>query len=103
MLRLLRDDLGAKTFKAENRRFRDAGRLLAASRDAEVKMQTLAALERRFGGELPLAPSRAWAGCCGPSATRPPPPSRPRRGGDRRRDRADRGRRRPDPRLAAAA
>ena len=60
MLRLLREDLGTKTFKAENRRFRDAGRLLAASRDAEVKIQTLAALERRFGGELPLAPSRAW-------------------------------------------
>jgi CYTH domain-containing protein/CHAD domain-containing protein len=61
VLRLVRADLGEKDFRAENRRFRDAGRLLSASRDAEVKLETLKGLEERFGGELPLAPALAWS------------------------------------------
>ncbi len=60
VLRLLRSDLGEKAFRSENRRYRDAGRLLSASRDAEVKVETLRGLERRFGGELPPAPALAW-------------------------------------------
>jgi CHAD domain-containing protein len=60
VLRLVREGLGEETFAAENRRYRDAGRLLAATRDAEVKVETLAALEERFGEEMPQAPSREW-------------------------------------------
>jgi CYTH domain-containing protein/CHAD domain-containing protein len=60
VLRLVRADLGEKRFRAENRRFRDAGRLLSASRDAEVKLETLSGLEERFGGELPVAAALAW-------------------------------------------
>ena len=43
LLRLVRHELGSKRFRAENRRYRDAGRLLSGSRDAEVKLETLAA------------------------------------------------------------
>jgi CHAD domain-containing protein len=60
VLRLVREGLGEETFGAENRRYREAGRLLAASRDAEVKVETLAALEERFGGEMPQGAARAW-------------------------------------------
>lgn len=60
VLRLVRTDLGKKTFRAENRRYREAGRLLSDSRDAEVRLETLRALEARFGGDLPLAPALAW-------------------------------------------
>jgi CYTH domain-containing protein/CHAD domain-containing protein len=61
VLRLLRADLGEKTFRAENRRYRDAGRLLADSRDAEVRLETLQGLEDRFEGELPPAAALTWA------------------------------------------
>jgi CHAD domain-containing protein len=60
VLRLIREELGQELFKAENRRFRDAGRLLAESRDAGVKLETLAALQNRFGDDLPDAPSERW-------------------------------------------
>jgi CYTH domain-containing protein/CHAD domain-containing protein len=43
-LRLVREGLGEKTFKRENRALRDAARTLSASRDAEVKLATLDAL-----------------------------------------------------------
>jgi CHAD domain-containing protein len=59
--RLIRDELGERTFRAENRRYRDAGRLFSSSRDAEVKLETLAGLEERFGDELPAAASRGWS------------------------------------------
>jgi CHAD domain-containing protein len=59
--RLIRDELGEKTFRAESRRYRDAGRLLSRSRDAEVKLETLAGLQERFGDELPAAASRGWS------------------------------------------
>jgi CYTH domain-containing protein/CHAD domain-containing protein len=58
VLRLSRRELGEDLFDAENRRYRDAGRLLSGSRDAEVKLQTLNGLEEHFGRELPSA----WAG-----------------------------------------
>jgi CYTH domain-containing protein/CHAD domain-containing protein len=54
-LRLIREELGEKTFKTENRALRDAGRLLSASRDAEVKLETLAALAKAEGDAPPTA------------------------------------------------
>ena len=54
-LRLIREELGEKTFKRENRALRDAGRLLSASRDAEVKLATLDGLVE---GDRRRAPRR---------------------------------------------
>ena len=59
-LRLVRDELGEKTFKRENRALRDAGRLLSASRDAEVKLETLDALVASDAGEAPAGPTALW-------------------------------------------
>jgi CHAD domain-containing protein len=59
VLRLVRDPLGDEVYRAENDRYRDAAQLLSGARDAEVKLETLAALEERFDGRLPrpgLAP-----------------------------------------------
>ena len=61
ILRLVRDELGEKAYRAENRDYRDAGRLLSASRDAEVKLATLTALGERFGDSLSQGQARAWA------------------------------------------
>ncbi|MEX2107154.1 MAG: CHAD domain-containing protein [Solirubrobacterales bacterium] len=61
ILRLSRDGLGGKLFRAENRRYRDSGQLLSVSRDAEAKLEALAALGQRFGGEFPGDARRAWA------------------------------------------
>jgi len=58
-LRLVRDDLGAKTFKRENRALRDAARTLSASRDAEVKLATLDALAAG-DGDVPPAATALW-------------------------------------------
>ncbi|MBK8293385.1 MAG: CHAD domain-containing protein [Solirubrobacterales bacterium] len=44
VLRLVRDDLGKETFRTENRRYRDAARILSDSRDSEVLVETLEAL-----------------------------------------------------------
>jgi CHAD domain-containing protein len=60
LLRLVREPLGKEFFRAENRRYRDAARLLSRSRDAEVKLETLGALRERFGDELPAEPVGAW-------------------------------------------
>lgn len=60
VLRLLREELGKKRFRAENKRYRDAGRLLSASRDAEVKLETLHELELRAGDRFPAGASLAW-------------------------------------------
>ncbi|HEY5943615.1 MAG TPA: CHAD domain-containing protein [Solirubrobacterales bacterium] len=59
-LRLVRGELGDDLYRAENRRYRDAGRLLAQSRDAEVKVETLRSLRERFGEELPRDLADAW-------------------------------------------
>jgi CHAD domain-containing protein len=61
LLRLVRRELGKKTFRAENRRYLEAGRLLSGSRDAEVKLETLASLDRRPGG-LPEGDVKRWEG-----------------------------------------
>jgi CYTH domain-containing protein/CHAD domain-containing protein len=58
-LRLVREDLGEKTFKRENRALRDAGRALSASRDAEVKVATLDALVEG-DGDVPPGATALW-------------------------------------------
>ncbi len=60
LLRLVRPELGNKLFKRENARYREAGRLLSESRDAEVKLATLAALREPPDPRLPAAPADAW-------------------------------------------
>jgi CHAD domain-containing protein len=59
VLRLLRDPLGRKRCKRENARFRDAARALSASRDAEVKAETLDSLAEHEG-DLPADAVEAW-------------------------------------------
>jgi CHAD domain-containing protein len=61
LLRLVRHELGKKTFEVENRRYRDAGRLLSGSRDAEVKLETLTKLRHEFR-DLPDEVTEGWAG-----------------------------------------
>jgi len=60
VLRLARGSLGEELYRSENGRYRDATGLLSQSRDAEVKLDTLGALEERFGERLPVGPTRAW-------------------------------------------
>ncbi len=60
VLRLAREELGDDLFRAESRRYRAAGRALSGSRDAEVKVQTLAALEDHFGKRGPSASAGGW-------------------------------------------
>ncbi len=60
VLRLLRAEIGEKAYRAENRRYRDAGRALSGSRDAAVKVETLISLEERFGHQLPSASAWNW-------------------------------------------
>lgn len=58
--RLLRGQLGEAGYRAENARYREAGRLLSASRDAEVKLATLEALRERFAAALPAGATEQW-------------------------------------------
>jgi CHAD domain-containing protein len=51
VLRLLRDPLGRKRYRRANARFREAGRTLSGTRDAEVKLETLEGLSHQA---LPL-------------------------------------------------
>jgi CHAD domain-containing protein len=60
VLRLIRTELGKDLFEAENRRNRDAGRLLAGSRDAEVKLETLGALRDGLDDDPSAASCRVW-------------------------------------------
>jgi len=60
VLRLLRGELGEKAFRAENKRYREAGRAISGSRDAAVKVETLTALEERFGHAIPSASAWNW-------------------------------------------
>jgi CHAD domain-containing protein len=60
VVRLLRRELGEDGYRAENARYREAGRLLSASRDAEVKPATLEALRERFAGALPAGATEEW-------------------------------------------
>ena len=62
LLRLVRKGLGEAGYREASSQFREAARSLSGARDAEVKLQTLTALEERFPGELPdatLDPLRA--------------------------------------------
>lgn len=59
-IRLLRRELGDDLYRAENERYREAGRLLAPSRDAEVKVETLESLCERFSGRLDPADTSDW-------------------------------------------
>lgn len=59
-LRLVRTELGEDLYRVENQRYRDVGRLLSQSRDAEVKASTLQALRERFEGEFPADIGAAW-------------------------------------------
>lgn len=60
VIRLLRRELGDELYRAENERYREAGRLLSPSRDAEVKLETLEDLRERFSGRLAAADTSAW-------------------------------------------
>jgi CYTH domain-containing protein/CHAD domain-containing protein len=59
-LRLVREEVGEEIFKRENRALRDAARMLSASRDAEVKLETLAALVEGGAGDVPPGPAALW-------------------------------------------
>ncbi len=52
-VRLARGALGDETYRRENIAFRDAGRCLAGVRDASVLIETLDALEKAGGTDLP--------------------------------------------------
>jgi CHAD domain-containing protein len=52
LVRLLRSALGEDVYRVEKDRYRDAGRLLSATRDSEVKLRTLEALHERFPERL---------------------------------------------------
>jgi CHAD domain-containing protein len=59
VLRLVRAPLGDDMYRRDNTRFREAARLLSGTRDAEVKLETLASLRERFPERFPergLAP-----------------------------------------------
>lgn len=55
LLRLSRGGLPPKQYRRENARYRDAARLLSSTRDADVKLRTLAALRERYGDDVPSA------------------------------------------------
>lgn len=61
VVRLLREELGADLYAAENGRYRDVARALSSSRDAQVEVETLDALDDRFP-DLPPAALDAWRG-----------------------------------------
>jgi CHAD domain-containing protein len=51
--RLARDALGDEVYRRENTEFRDTGRRLSDARDSQVMIETLDALQRRYGDEIP--------------------------------------------------
>ena len=59
-LRLLRHESGKDLYRAENGSYREAGRLLSESRDAEVKVETLADICERGAGTLPPGAAEEW-------------------------------------------
>jgi CHAD domain-containing protein len=58
--RLLRRELGDDLYRAENQLYRDAGRRLSPTRDAEVKLETLEGLRERFSARLTPAAVGEW-------------------------------------------
>jgi CHAD domain-containing protein len=59
VLRLVRFELGEKRYRADSARFRDAARALSEARDAEVKLETVAALAEHEA-DLPGEALDAW-------------------------------------------
>ncbi|MGK2956549.1 MAG: CHAD domain-containing protein [Solirubrobacterales bacterium] len=53
VLRLVREDVGITMFREENRRYRDAARLLSDSRDAEVLIETVESLGESYPDDAP--------------------------------------------------
>ena len=76
VLRLVRDELGKDTYREENRRYRDAARLLSAARDSEVLAGTLGSVLEEYPENGPsveglvsdLARRRAMASAEGESS-----------------------------------
>jgi len=60
LLRLVREELGEESYREENDRYRDIAREMAASRDAEAKLEALSALEEHFGRDFLASASRGW-------------------------------------------
>jgi len=60
VLHMLRHELGDERYRAQNDAYRDSGRLLSASRDAEVKVQTLEAVCERYAERLPAGAADEW-------------------------------------------
>jgi CHAD domain-containing protein len=60
VVRLVRSELGADLYRTENERYREAARLLARNRDAEVKVEALGALRERSGRPIPADLAAAW-------------------------------------------
>jgi len=56
LLRLVRGEMGSSAFHRESSAYRDAGRRLAGTRDAQVRLDTLSALEHRDGGGATVVP-----------------------------------------------
>ncbi|MGA7436028.1 MAG: CHAD domain-containing protein [Solirubrobacterales bacterium] len=59
-LRMVKDELGDDQYRQQNKLFRDAGRELAGSRDAAVKVETLNQLVKDARGSLPARPVTQW-------------------------------------------
>lgn len=60
VIRLLRRELGDDLYRAENDRYRQAGRLLSPSRDAEVMVETLEDLGERSSDAPAPADTEDW-------------------------------------------
>jgi CHAD domain-containing protein len=59
-VRLIRRELGDDLYRVENERYREAGKLLSPSRDAEVKVETLEGLRERFPDRLEPVDTAEW-------------------------------------------
>ena len=55
LLRLVRPGLPNRVYRHENGTLRDAARLVSGARDADVLVETVGALARRYVGQLPAA------------------------------------------------
>jgi CHAD domain-containing protein len=55
LLRLVREAVYPDVYRDENAIFRDAGRRLSGTRDAQVALQTLDKLREQYAGQLPAA------------------------------------------------
>lgn len=53
VLRLARPELDKRSYRAQNRSLRDAGRAVSAVRDADVMVETVDGLNERFPGQVP--------------------------------------------------